>query len=114
MWRSTYATRLPVHGVQHFYEHKNTESHGHWLRMSKNGAIYAFEATFLRQALCLMCLQRVREPMSKILFVGTDLFMALSISISTRTLRAMVIGLGFVKMRQSIPLKFCSSAKHCM
>lgn len=42
------------------------------------------------------------------------LFMALSISTKTRTDKAIVMGFGFSKIRQSIPWKLSCSAKHCM
>lgn len=118
------AAYSPVHCVEHFYHHKHGKSHSHGLRMPEDSAIDSFESTLLGQALRLMrlnCLRARREKQRKehaVLVIipraSFYLFMALSISTTTRTDNAMVMGLGFSKIRQSMPWKLSCSAKHCM
>lgn len=84
--------------------------------MNEDGAVYALEATLLSQALRLMSLVGKEHDGIENMRVQTEgyLFMAFSISTTTKTDSAMVMGFGFSKIRQSMPWKLSCSAKHCM
>lgn len=110
------AAYSPVHCVEHFYNHKHRKRHSHGFRMNEDGAVYALEATLLSQALRLMSLVGKEHDGIENMRVQTEgyLFMAFSISTTTKTDSAMVMGFGFSKIRQSMPWKLSCSAKHCM